>query len=73
MYEVVKEKCSPVFGNFDWFKILSPEGLSPQAYLNQDLANKVCEKLNSEPRLTDIEKAIIIAKAEEKRLQKLVN
>lgn len=73
MYLVIKQVSSEVFKNVDWYKILGPMGMSFQAYLSLDEANNVCDKLNLEKRLTDEEKAIIRAKAEQKRLQKIVD
>ena len=73
MYTVIKEQCSPIFGSFDWFRIISDNGFEFQAYLNKNTANNVCEKLNLQKRLTYEEKAIIRARAEQKRLQKIVD
>ena len=73
MYSVVTEQCSPIFGNFDWYKIIGPRWVSSQAYLNQKEADKICEKLNSQKRVTKEEIALIRSKAEEKRLQKIVD
>lgn len=72
MYSVVTEQCSPIFGNFDWYKIIGPKFISRQAYLNKAEADKVCENLNSQKRVTQEEIALIKSKAEEKRLEKVV-
>lgn len=73
MYSVVTEQCSDIFGNFDWYKIAGPRWVSSQAYLYEEDADKVCAKLNSEKRVTEEEIALIRSKAEEKRLQKIVD
>lgn len=73
MYSVVKEQCSPIFGNFDWYKIIGPRWVSSQAYLNKTEADQRCEYLNSQKRITQDELALIKSRAEEKRLQKIVD
>lgn len=73
MYSVITEKCSAIFGNFDWYKIIGPKFISRQAYLNKTEADNVCENLNSQKRVTQEEIALIRSKAEEKRLQKVVD
>jgi hypothetical protein len=73
MYSVVKEVSSSVFNNIDWYKILGPLGMSFQAYLSQDEANRVCDKLNLENRISTNELAMIKSKAEQKRLQKIID
>jgi len=72
MYSVVTEKCSEIFGNFDWYKIAGPRWVSSQAYLYEEDADKVCANLNSQKRVTQEEIALIKSKAEEKRLEKVV-
>lgn len=73
MYTVIKQVSSKTFGSINWYKLLGPSGMSFQAYLSLDEANNICDKLNLEKRLTNEEKAIIRAKAEQKRLQKIVD
>lgn len=70
---VIKEVSSAVFKNIDWYKILGPNGMSFQAYLSQDEANNVCDKLNLEKRISETELAIIKSRAEQKRLQKIID
>lgn len=73
MYSVLTEQCSEVFGNFDWHKIIGPRWVSSQAYLNKAEAQQRCEYLNSQKRVTEEEIALIQSRAEEKRLQKIVD
>lgn len=73
MYSVVKEQCSPIFGNFDWYKIIGPRWVSSQAYLNKVEAQQRCNFLNTQKRVTEEEIALIQSRAEEKRLQKIVD
>jgi hypothetical protein len=73
MYTVVTEKSYGIF-NTTWYKILGPLGLSFQAYLNKDEADRICNKKNLEEKhVSEQEIAIIRAKAEQKRLQKVVD
>ncbi len=72
MYSVITEQCSPVFGNFNWYKIIGPRWVSSQAYLNNVEAQQRCNFLNAQKRVTEEEIALIRSKAEEKRLEKVV-